>query len=103
MWQAIRWAPGVRRILTEGGAPAEIPDAVIGHLKTRINEAEARDGSSGFKHGERVVIENGPLAALDAIFDRDLDASTRVQILVQVMHRTLPVRIDPVHLRSLVG
>ena len=101
--QAIRWAPGVRRILTEEGSPAQIPEAVIGHLRKRISEAEVRDSGSGFKHGDAVVIEHGALAALDAIFDRDLDAPTRVQILVQVMNRTLPVRIDPAHLRPLAG
>jgi len=83
--------------------PAQITNSLIGHLKERIAEVEVHHRSSGFEHGERVVIEDGPLAALDAVFDRALDAPARVQILVQLMHRTLPVQIDPAHLRSLHG
>jgi transcription antitermination factor NusG len=40
------------------------------------------------------VIERGPLAAVDAIFDCELDRKSRVQVLVQMMGRRLPVAID---------
>lgn len=102
-WRAIRWAPGVRRILEHDGAPGTIPDVVVRHLKKRI--AEMGDDRTGvrFKRGEQVVIEHGPLAAVDAIFDRQLDSPARVQILVQMMGRELPVKIDPENLRSLAS
>jgi hypothetical protein len=50
-----------------------------------------------------VVVERGPLAEVDAIFDRALDSPARVQILVQMMGRELPVQIDPSYLRSLAS
>jgi transcription antitermination factor NusG len=47
-----------------------------------------------FEQGDTVIIERGALAAVDAIFDRELDSASRVQILVNMMGRSLPVRID---------
>ena len=41
-----------------------------------------------------MVIERGPLAAVDAIFDCELDRQSRIQVLVQMMGRRLPVAID---------
>jgi transcription antitermination factor NusG len=50
-----------------------------------------------------VIIESGPLAAVDAIFDRELDDSTRVEILVRLMGRNVTVRIDRDHIRSIAS
>src|SRR5207245_6548243 len=79
-WPVIRWAPGVRGILEVDNGPGALPDAVIEHLRRRIAEMNPDGTSSGFRSGESVVIERGPLAAVDAIFDRELDAPDRVQI-----------------------
>jgi len=93
-WEVIRWAPGVRRVLHVDGAPGVIADAVIAHIRRRLADSSFRPGIPRFKRGEIVVIERGPLTAVDAIFDRELDSASRVQILVNMMGRSLPVRID---------
>ena len=99
---AIRWAPGVVRILGEDHdhMPAVVSDAVIRHLRQRIAETSSGARRSSFVRGERVVIESGPMASLDAIFDRDLGAPSRVRILVEMMGHTVPMHIDPMRLRS---
>ena len=102
-WRMIRWAPGVRGVLEVDGGPGTIPDIVVRHLQRRIAQMSVDTAVVGFKRGEPVVVEQGPLAAVDAIFDRQLDTPARVQILVQMMGRELPVRIDPRHLRSLAS
>jgi transcription antitermination factor NusG len=102
-WQTIRWAPGVRGVLQVDGGPGALSDVVVDHLRRRIAEMSPDTATSGFKRGEPVVVERGPLAAVDAIFDRELDSPVRVQILVQMMGRRLPVQIDPRNLRSLAS
>jgi hypothetical protein len=37
---------------------------------------------------------------VDAIFDRDLDGPARVQVLVQLLGRQMPVSLDPAILRA---
>ncbi len=102
-WGIFRWAPGVRGILEVDGGPGALSDAVVRHLQRRVAETTAVSTGIRFKRGEPVVVERGPMAAVDAIFDRELDSPARVQILVQMMGRELPVQIDPSYLRSLAS
>jgi transcription antitermination factor NusG len=94
-WEDVRWAPGVRRILLEGDKPAIVADEVMEHLRHRLADLKLQaPGRPRFVPGQPVVIERGPLAAVDAIFDCELDRRSRVQVLVQMMGRRLPVVID---------
>jgi transcription elongation factor/antiterminator RfaH len=93
-WEQIRWAPGVRRVLHVDGSPGVIPDAVVDHIRERLADKSLRAVKPRFERGETVVVERGALAAVDAIFDRELDSASRVQILVNMMGRSLPVHID---------
>ena len=102
-WATVRWVPGVVRVLEHGGAPALLSDTVIRQLRQRITERTLRQPGRRWASGERVLIVRGPLAQLDAIFDQELDAPARVQILVHLMGRDLPVSIDPMDLEAKVG
>ena len=66
----LQWVPGLRRIVGFAGRPARVPDDAIALIRTKLAEIEAQGGlpAHGFKPGERVVIEGGPLAGLDGIF-----------------------------------
>ncbi len=101
-WNLIHRAVGVRRVLQIDGSTAVIGDAVIEQIRRRLSEGSIRDLRSAFVSGQSVHIERGPLAALDAIFDRELDSPDRVQILVNLFGRVLSVRIDPEALRPAV-
>jgi transcription antitermination factor NusG len=99
-WNVIRGAAGVRRVLQSDGSPATVGDQVIDHLNRRLAEGSIRESRSAFVRGQFVHIEHGPLAAVDAIFDRELDRSDRVQILISLFGRQLPLTIDPKALRA---
>jgi transcription antitermination factor NusG len=98
-WDLIRWARGVRRVLQIDGSPAVVGDAVIEHLQRRLAEGSLNDLRSAFVSGQRVHIERGPMTAVDAIFERELDSPARVQVLVNLFGRQLSLRIDPEALR----
>jgi transcription antitermination factor NusG len=99
-WDAIRWAPGVRRILQQDGEPATVGEDFIALIRRRLAQGLLRPTAPRFKKGDAVVIERGPLTAVDAIFDCELDGPDRVQILINMMQRTIPVRVDAADLRS---
>jgi transcription antitermination factor NusG len=98
-WDAIRWAPGVRRVLQLDGGPAFVPEEVVARIRRRLAEGLLQPAPPRFKKGDAVTIEHGPLAAVDAIFDCELGDQQRVQVLVNMMHRLIPVRIDLESLR----
>ncbi|TMD67553.1 MAG: hypothetical protein E6I84_03375 [Chloroflexi bacterium] len=96
-WDVIQWAPGVRRVLSDGGSPSGVPQAVVDRLRLRLAQAPGR--RPAFTRGQPVLIERGPLAMVDAIFDRELNTSERVQVLVQLLGRPMTVVVDAAILR----
>ena len=87
-------------MLQEGGSFGVITDEVVEHLRRRLAEGTLRTSRPGFIAGQALVIEQGPLRMVDAIFERQLDAPTRVRILVRLLGRSVTVDVDPAILRA---
>lgn len=98
-WDLVHWAPGVRRVLTDNGSPAIVSDAVVDRIRARLFDEAGIHKRSTFTPGQRVVIEHGPLAMVDAIFDKALNTSERVQVLVHLLGRPMSVAVDAAILR----
>jgi transcription antitermination factor NusG len=93
-WDLIRWAPGVRRMLHADGGPAVLSEDIIDHLRQRLAAGSLRRDRPQFSPGQPVAILSGPLRMVDGIFERELDATSRVRILVQLLGRPLSVEVD---------
>jgi len=98
-WVLVQWAPGVRRVLSTGGSPDTLVDGVIDRLRLRLAGHPPARSRPMFTPGQSVVIERGPLAMVDAIFERELNTSERVQVLVRLLGRSMPIAVDAAILR----
>jgi transcription antitermination factor NusG len=84
-----------------GGKPACVPMPIIDALRERLAQVKVVDTLGEALHpGDRVVITSGPLADLDAVFDRRLSPEGRVRILVLLLRRWTPVEIGSDVLRK---
>jgi transcriptional antiterminator RfaH len=95
---AIKWVPGVMDLVSLGGEPATVPEAVIEHVKRRLAEVE-KSGELGlgpFRPGDRVRITSGPLRDLDAVFDQRMSGRGRARVLIEFLGRltTAEVQVD---------
>ncbi|SRR5258708_14890304 len=90
----IRSAPGVAYVLPRDAAPALLPDLLIDALRARVATRKA-----GFRKGDRVTIRRGPFRWIDAVFDRRLNASGRVRVLLEFVHRSVTVDLRAEDLR----
>jgi len=99
-WDLIRWAPGVRRMLQEDGEPGTVDDVFVDHVRRRLADRSLAASRPLFRKGQPIVIQSGPLKMLDAIFEKNLDASQRVQVLVQLLGRPLTVEVDAAIVRA---
>ena len=99
-WDIIRWAPGVRRMLQQDGGPALLTDEVVEHIRRRLAEHSLNRPRPRFAKGQHVVIQSGPLRMVDAIFERELGAPARVQVLVQLLGRPLAVEVESAILKA---
>lgn len=98
-WKLARWSPGVAYILGGERSYVPVPDDVVGALRTRAAYESARAQRITFRAGEPVVIASGPLAGLEAVFDRMLSPSGRSRVLLEFLSRFTPVELNLALLR----
>lgn len=97
-WHLVQWTPGVKSILGCEGAPTPVPDPVVDAIKTRVQQLGFARPEIGFRQNARVFIRKGPLAGLEALFERQLSGSGRVQILMQLLGQPRRVQVDAIDL-----
>lgn len=101
-WAYLRWMPGVAYLLTDELGPVSLPPDLV----TEIAEREARKRhetveklTRPFDLNEPLQLISGPLAGLDAVFDRPLSSAGRVQVLINLLGRQTRVTVEASALR----
>lgn len=98
----LNWMPGASGLVSFGGEPASVPDLLIAALKKQIEHynASLRDEHSGFQRGDVILIEDGPFAGYEAVFDVYTSGQERVRVLLSLLQRRqMPVEIPTRHVR----
>lgn len=90
-WERI---PGLRTVVRLGGHPAPVPDEVIALIQQKLSQMKDDLDSPGFKPGDQVRVTAGPFRDMVAIFDGPSTPAMRVRVLLTVMDRAIPVRLD---------
>lgn len=98
-----QWMPHARGLVSFGGEPARVPDALIHAIQRRVKEIAAAGGEvfDGLHQGDTVVIDSGPFAGYEAIFDLRQLGTERVRVLLKMLNdRRLPVELDAGQIRQ---
>jgi transcription antitermination factor NusG len=98
-WLAVRSAPGVAYFLGSTDRPTALPDGFVPSLAARLELANRGAGPPRFRPGQRVLIADGPLRNLEAVFDEGLSPDGRSRVLVQLVHGVLRVQLPDRFLR----
>ena len=87
----LRWLPGIAGLVSFGGEPAQVPDGLINAIRKRVDEINAAGGEllDALKPGDAVVIQDGPFAGYEAIFDARLPGTERVRVLLKLLQKRL--------------
>jgi transcriptional antiterminator RfaH len=91
-----QYMPHAKGLISFGGEPSVVPDALIHAIHQRVGEIAQAGGElfDGLKEGDSVVIQSGPLAGYEAIFDLRLPGSERVRVLLKMLSdRQVPVEL----------
>lgn len=97
-WNAVRWSPGVHRVVGVDGVPVPVPSCAIERIRERTTGLGSVRPSLLLAAGSRVRIRRGPLEGLDAIFDRPLSRAGRVRVLLQLLGHPRSVEVDALDL-----
>ena len=93
----LRWMPGASGIVSFDGYPASVPDLLIDTIRRQIEDltVSERKLKNDIKPGDRVVIQDGPFAGYNAIFDVELSGRDRVRVLLDFLQkRQVPVELE---------
>ncbi len=93
----LRYLPGVRTLVHFGGRPATVPAEIIELLHQKLHPYESkvlRRSEWLFKPGQQLIITSGPFAGFEAIFQKGLNGSERVQILLKLLGSWSRAEID---------
>lgn len=97
-WSPIRSTLGVRELVKFGGHPAKVDTDLITGLHER-EQLQQANPKALFAAGDKVVITNGPFAGIEAIY-QTTDAERRSMILLSMLNKPVPMRIEPGKLRK---
>ncbi|BAJ63976.1 transcription termination/antitermination protein NusG [Anaerolinea thermophila] len=100
----IRWIPFARGVVSFSNEPASVPDNLIEAIRRRVDEVNRAGGEllETLKPGEPVLIQEGPFAGYEAIFDVRLSGKERVRVLIQLLsQRYIPVEMQVGSLKPL--
>lgn len=88
-WAPLRSTRGVSRVVSFGNQPLAVDPGLIAQLQQRCSAAPT---SQILESGDKVRIDNGPFADLEAIF-LSMDGNERVVLLMNILHREQKVRV----------
>lgn len=97
-WSPIRSTLGVRDLVKFGGYPAKVDTDLITGLHER-EQLQQSNPQALFATGDKVIITDGLFAGIEAIYQTS-DAERRSMILLSMLNKPVPMRIEPGKLRK---
>ncbi len=100
---AFQWMPHSKGLVSFGGEPAVVPDALVFAVRKRVEEIAAAGGEvlEGLHSGDSIVIHSGPFAGYEAIFDEQLPGSERVRVLLKMLSdQNVPLELNAGQIRK---
>jgi transcriptional antiterminator RfaH len=77
-------AYGVRKVVRFGATLAVVPEDVIAEISERMQRGHAAAARAKFKHGDKVLVTDGPWRNLVGVFDCE-SSRERVRILLDTV------------------
>jgi transcriptional antiterminator RfaH len=99
-WHTARWTPGVRRILGTEDTPVPMPPDAMETIEAQVRELGFVRPGARFATGARVRLRSGPLAGLEAIFDRPISREGRVLVLLELLGQLGRAEVDEARLEA---
>ena len=90
------WMPHSRGLVSFGAEPAPVPDGLIQSIRRRVDEINGAGGEQlhDLKPGDTVVIQDGPFAGQEAIFNVRISGNERVRVLLKLLRgRQMPLEL----------
>lgn len=98
-WVPIRSTLGVSRLVSFGQEPAKVDPSLIDTLRGHDDLLRAEPNRL-FDAGESVVIQDGPFAGIEAVYQMT-DGESRAMVLIELLSKPTVLKVDLTSLRKL--
>ena len=92
-----QYMPNASGLVSFGGEPSVVPASLIRAIQQRVDEITLHGGEVfvNLKPGDTVMIQSGPFAQYQAVFDERISGTARVRVLLKMLNdRILPLELD---------
>ena len=85
----LRWMPGAVSLISFDGEPASVPELLITAIKRQVEfiNASQKRFVEELKPGDAVLVQDGPFAGYEAIFDGRISGRDRVRVLLNFLQK----------------
>ena len=94
---------GVQSVVSFGGAPSPVMEEIIEFFRARVDKDGFVRLGEDLKPGDKVVMKGGMLDSLVGIFEREMNDSERVMILLQTINYQGHVIVERSSIRKLAN
>lgn len=101
MLRKVWFTRGVYKVVGFGDGPIPVEDEIIDLIKSRVDKDGLVQLNEELRHGDKVVIRDGPLANMEGIFERDIEDGDRVQMLLTAISYQGHVTIERERLKKI--
>ena len=84
-FRAVNYAQGVRRVVVFGSTPVVVNESIIESLRSRLSEGFVTIKKQSYSPGQIVIINEGPLSGLEAIFKKEMSGQRRAVLLLRAL------------------
>lgn len=93
-YRAVSFSRGVVNVVEFGLKPAEVSEALIEGIRSRMVDGYITPVAERFERGQIVHITGGPLAGLEAVFVKELKEQHRVMLLLRALGLSATLTMD---------
>jgi len=83
--RAVTYARGVKSIVTFGGGPSMVDESIIDAIRRQLTDGAVALPENRFSPGQVVRILKGPLCGLEAVFEKELNGTSRAVLLLKTI------------------
>ena len=76
---------GVNNIVAFGSGPSMVDESIIHAIRSQLTAGVIEFSEDRFSRGQKVRVQDGPLCGLEAVFERKLEGTSRVMLLLKAI------------------
>lgn len=96
----VRYTRGVHSLVSFGEGPVAVTDEIIEIIRSRIGKDGTVRIGEEFRPGDNVIVKDGPLKNFTGMFEKEMNDSDRVMILLDMVSYQAHIEIDKSLLRK---